>query len=1069
MGTHLPAAELVLRALRERRNAASGAPAGSTSAREPAAVAYGRDPLLSKAFSLPPQRRHGASTMPTDAFPSVRTSRLPAVFPLVGRTAELAALEALLDGRDRDVPLVLVSGESGSGKSRLITELKVRAERRGMAVAQGRAYPVEHGVPFALFADAFLPILRSMDPESLAVLTRGGQEELRYLFPALGPAAGDGASPGVGDPDEFRTRLFWNFVEFLKGYAARGPLVLVLEDLQWADASSLELIHFIARQAVGHPLFLVGTYNDAERERRPHLMRTERSLVSLGIARVQQLQPLSREHMTELVSRTFGVDAALVREFSAVLFGWTRGNPFFAEEILKSLVARGRLTNHQGMWVGWDSLDLGLPGSVRDAVVSSLATFSENAQLTAELAAVVGTRASYPLLSSISGLGEDALLSALEELCTHRILTEREEGSAVVYDFRHPLVRETLYQEFGIQRTRVLHGAVAEAMEAYWGDRALEHADELAYHFARTSADHLASKAVTYLAAAGRRALELHADREAADYLSAALERAGASTSDDAHAVRPGLVLDLARAHCRLGEYEAALGLWQDSLSELPPGSAEQAAVRRRMALACMWCGRPVDALAHVNEGLRSAEAAAADVERVHLRLVRSYCLQELGRGAEAQAEIAEALPIAEELGDPGLLGRFHRSLGLLHVWTGPPGAAVEHAERAIEFARLAGDPSVEFWARWGLSVLGGMTGDTARMSAGIAEATAIANKLRSPVLRLWTAEMSIELAYASGDWSTGITLGEQAISLARSLNQKGLLPRLLMLTSLFHEGRGDLARAKELVDEACDVTGLRGGRPADVHLVVPAYIGLAHYRVAAGDYEQAIEAARKGLEITEGTGYTLWAVHRLLPILAEACLWAGRIDEAEQVGRRMREHARAMDHKLGLAWADACDALVRWKRGDPAGGALAMREAAEALEKIPMVPYAVRIRRQLAGRLAEIGDVDGSVAELRRVHDILAQLGAELELEKARIQFREVGARPPPRGAGEGMAGLTARELEIARLVAHRRSNKAIGKELGISPRTVSTHLSNIFQKLDLASRAELGDVVREQGLLER
>ena len=132
------------------------------------------------------------------------------------------------------------------------------------------------------------------------------------------------------------------------------------------------------------------------------------------------------------------------------------------------------------------------------------------------------------------------------------------------------------------------------------------------------------------------------------------------------------------------------------------------------------------------------------------------------------------------------------------------------------------------------------------------------------------------------------------------------------------------------------------------------------------------------------------------------------------------------------------------------------------------MIPYAVRIRRQLAGRLADIGDTGGALAELRRVHDVLARLGAEQELEKARIQFRELGHRPPPRGAGEGVAGLTERELEIARLVARRKSNKAIGKDLGISSRTVSTHLSNIFQKLELESRAELGDVIRDAGLLD-
>ncbi|HSG49617.1 MAG TPA: LuxR C-terminal-related transcriptional regulator, partial [Longimicrobiales bacterium] len=417
---------------------------------------------------------------------------------------------------------------------------------------------------------------------------------------------------------------------------------------------------------------------------------------------------------------------------------------------------------------------------------------------------------------------------------------------------------------------------------------------------------------------------------------------------------------------------------------------------------------------------------------------------------------------------DPGLKAKAHRSLALLHVWIGPPSLAESHAREAITLAAAADDPAVEFWARWGLAVLWGMIGDTTAMARSIQEARELAERIRSPVLRLWTSELSIELAYATGDWDSGIALGEQSIALARSLNQKTLLPRLMVWTSLFHVGRGDLERARALVDEACHISGMHEEGPHDVHLVVPAYTGLAHYLVALGEYTGAIKAARRGLEIAEGTGYTLWAVHRLLPILAEACLWAGEIEEAEALGRRMRAHSQEMNHRLGLAWSDACDALVRWKKGDSSGGAAAMSRAAAALEEIPMIPYAVRIRRQLAGRLAEIGDTEGAGRELKAVHEVLAQLGAEVELEKARVQFREVGHRPPPRGSGEGMAGLTARELEIARLVALRRSNKAIGKELGISPRTVSTHLSNIFQKLDLASRAELGDAVRDRGLLQ-
>ena len=150
------------------------------------------------------------------------------------------------------------------------------------------------------------------------------------------------------------------------------------------------------------------------------------------------------------------------------------------------------------------------------------------------------------------------------------------------------------------------------------------------------------------------------------------------------------------------------------------------------------------------------------------------------------------------------------------------------------------------------------------------------------------------------------------------------------------------------------------------------------------------------------------------------------------------------------------------WLDGDPAGGAVLLRAAAERLEAVPYVYDAARVRRQLAGRLFDAGDRDGAVHELRRVHDVLAGLGASRELEKARGQFREVSARPQPRTTAPGSGLLTERELEITRLVAARQSNKAIARKLGISPRTVGTHVSNIFRKLELQNRRELESYAR-------
>jgi DNA-binding CsgD family transcriptional regulator len=233
-------------------------------------------------------------------------------------------------------------------------------------------------------------------------------------------------------------------------------------------------------------------------------------------------------------------------------------------------------------------------------------------------------------------------------------------------------------------------------------------------------------------------------------------------------------------------------------------------------------------------------------------------------------------------------------------------------------------------------------------------------------------------------------------------------------------------------------------------------------------DLPQAIRIGERGLQIADRSGYVVWAIHRLMPVIAEAALWANDIERAKLIGARLRRDSTLLGQRLGLAWADACDALVEMLKGDATRAVALIRSAVEALEAIPYVPDAARSRRQLARALAMTGDRDGAIRELRRAHEIFAHLGAQPELDATREQIRELGARPPVRSVTPGMAGLTGRELEIVRLVAARRSNKEIGQALGISARTASTHLSNIFAKLGVASRGELADAAREAGLIE-
>jgi DNA-binding NarL/FixJ family response regulator len=204
-----------------------------------------------------------------------------------------------------------------------------------------------------------------------------------------------------------------------------------------------------------------------------------------------------------------------------------------------------------------------------------------------------------------------------------------------------------------------------------------------------------------------------------------------------------------------------------------------------------------------------------------------------------------------------------------------------------------------------------------------------------------------------------------------------------------------------------------------------------------------------------------------LLPVIGEAALWAKDFDRAEAHSRRMRADATRLDHPFGLAMADACDGLLLLVRdNEPAKAVPLIRKAADKMDELRIPGSAALVRRHLANALRDAGDRDGATSVLRKAHDTLARLGAEAELNAVREQLRELGSRPPTKTITPGAAGLTGRELDIARLVADRKSNKEIGAALQISARTVSTHLSNIFSKLGVDSRGSLADFVRNKGV---
>jgi len=556
--------------------------------------------------------------------------------PFVGRDAELERLDATLDAVCRRRALtVFVAGESGVGKTRLARQAADAAASRGFTVAEGRAFDVESGLPYAIFADALGPLLRRMEPAAVTVLTRGAGADLAGILPALFPAA---PRPGEGNADERKVRMFWSFTELLARLATRQPLLLLLDNLQWADPSSLELLHFVARQAHaaagGLSLAIVGTYADSDHDRRAPLRAMEQSLVDLGVARVERLQPLTAEQTLELVGRLFDVPVGSVREFATSLYAWTRGNAFFLGETLKSLVESGQLRLRAEGWTGWDVRALTPPRSVRDVVEGRLARLGAPARALLDTGAVLGTRMTLPALRAVTGLGGAELAAPLDELQRAALLAEHHEPDTS-YDFAHPLVRDIVYDALGPVRAQEMHDLIAGALETLYGDAAGRHAAELAHHLSRGSRGPGDARAARYLAEAGREALARHANHAAVRYLEAALVQCSALRDGDPTCAPTELLESLAHARQRTGDFAGAAAFWHVVRSRAASmGDQRRTAItERRLGQMAAASGNPASAVAHFDAGLESLAMHEEPALATRLLLARAHAHQAAARG----------------------------------------------------------------------------------------------------------------------------------------------------------------------------------------------------------------------------------------------------------------------------------------------------------------------------------------------------------------------------------------------------------------------------------------------------
>ncbi|HEY1738785.1 MAG TPA: AAA family ATPase [Acidimicrobiia bacterium] len=973
---------------------------------------------------------------------------------LIGRAAELVRLDELFTAADENAQagVYLLGGEAGVGKSRLVGEYVARTEQRGgTALIGGCLELVDRALPYAPVVEALRQLVRRLDPAELDNVIGPARRELAHLLPEL-----DRDGQGGDDDELSQRRLFEHVLGVLERLGEQSTAVFVIEDLHWADRSTLDLLVFLARNLRDVRTVIVATYRSDELHRRHPLRPVLAELDRSGRVERHELARLSRGELAELVTAIRGVeaDAELVDEILAR----SEGNAFFAEELLAAGAAGGAL-----------------PPTLRDLLLARIDALSDGARVILQVAAVIGARVPHSFLEAVvSSEGKCLDHEALRESVEQHVLVADDAG----YRFRHALVQEAVYDDLLPGERAEMHERVAtvlstrpELLEA----RTADVEAELACHWYSA---HDLPNALRAAVRAAEGARQMYAFPEALAHLERALElwERVPDASELVEASFVEIVRRTASAAELSGRTDRALALAERALAAIDPHDdpVTAALVHERIA-RYMWMNRRPfdDVIAHNEAAARLVPEQPPSRERALVEAAFGQALMVHDRNEEALGWCDAAITTARTVGDRVVEGHARNTRGSALAHQGALEDGLAELYLSLDIARDNGSwPDV---SRAYVNISGALEGAN-RFEEALAVAQAGLTEVEmhglsqcdSVFLRTHLAEALFEL----GRWDE-VDDELRDISQMDAIGIDALHRDDAWFRLLLH--RGDIAGAQAVFTRMADYVTSGGARQLS-----PYFEG--SLAIARGDVAVAVALLEKWRAEFDDRDCSLleepdWFISEVLTATVDA--GAGRpetIAQAEALVIALDETLptdprldAVRPHRPALR-AQARAELAR-ARGehDPAAWA-EVAEMWDACDRPPHVAYA-RWREGEAALRAGLG-AEAATEPLRAAFALADAMGArpirQAVLDLAARGRVDLGVDPDAtRDRAAASSGLTAREIEVIGLVARGRTNRQIADELFISVKTASVHVSNILMKLDAQNRVEAAARARDLGLV--
>jgi DNA-binding CsgD family transcriptional regulator/tetratricopeptide (TPR) repeat protein len=932
--------------------------------------------------------------------------------------------------------VAFLTGPPGIGKTRLLDELAHPGFAEAATVLRGSASQAEGMPPYLPFLEALGEYVSTAPVETLHAQLGTRAAILATLLPEIADRLGPPERLHPLAPEQERFRLFEGMALFLAAVAADNPLLLLLDDLQWADADSLELLTYVAGRMRSARMLVVGAYREGEAIDNPGLVR---ALAELNRRRLLVTIPLLRLERNEsgvLAANLLGGEIA--PEAVDLLYGQAEGNPFFIEELVRSLVEDRTLVPLDGRWSLRSHPARVLPPRVAEAIRSRLTRLDPGAVDLLRIAAVVGRSCEPGLLSHVSGVDveevEDLLLAAARR---HLVQPDSVGGFA----FTHDMVRETLYAEVGWERRRRLHQAIGVALLEQGGVESPRRLADLAFHFGQAGER---TRGVMYALAAGDEALRASAVQEAMVHYGTAVRLLG-NTDSTRHAEA---LTKLGEASTLGGFYPQAAEAFEAARDELLRMGDVAGAARasRRLGLVHWRQEAGLQAAAAFGQSLDLlGPGDSPDAATVLLEL-GDLLVTSLGRYTEGTSHAERALAMVERFGDGRLEARALCVIGNIRARSNELAVGLDALERALALARQLDEPAMAAEVCAYLANVSAWTGDVARSRELSLQRLALAERTHDPFELRHVYSWIGGLETLQGRWSEAerwFALQERALE---GLQTPEPLAALRANQGVVHYYRGQLEEAERALAEAVAAV-----RPMGASQLI-WYLGRLGLILAELRPEKALTCFAE--------------LHALAdPLPAQSSPRLGAFAYLAVGYARLGERERAAvcypsllpfrgqfaplpaDRALGLAAAAA---------GDFGAAAAHLADAEVQTRGAGVHPELALIlleRGLLEQDPGTVGGDRGRTPRVRPTGPLAEGLRLCEELGMRSLGRRIVGPVSPSPEAR--VAGLTVRELDVLRLVAEGRSNREIAQALFLSEHTVARHLTHIFTKTGVENRA--------------